>query len=139
MQNVHAVAELIGKQLGIRGPYFPDCYSQPKPGLLSVRIGALTFAIDGPLYRSIVVRAITVEQLRENLIIDRPEVADALYKTVQHLHRTGPVRARAFEWEFARVAQARKLEPRRRQLLGLTDGPEGAEGADGPPDTADGS
>lgn len=121
MSNVHAVAETIGARLGISGPYFPDCYSEPQPGLLCVRIGALTFPIDGALYKSIVTRAITAEQLKEDLIIDRLEVAEALCRTVRHLHRTGPVRARAFEWEFARVTRARNLEPRRRQLRGQAD------------------
>src|SRR5262245_32827560 len=126
MRNVHDVAELIGARLGISGPYFPDCYSEPQPGLLAVRVGSLTFAVNGTLYKAIVTRQVTVEELQEDLIIDRLDVAQKLYLTVQHLHRTGPVRARAFEWEFARVTRARNLEPRRQQLL-----TEAADTADG--------
>lgn len=98
---------------GISGPYFlVGKYTQPSPGTLEVRVGDLSVTVSGARYRAIATGQVNVNDLMAELGIGRRTDALSLYHLVRHIHKTGVVRALAFDMEFERVTQARQAARR---------------------------
>lgn len=114
-QRVAANAEQIGRELGIAGPYFYP--------IASSGYDSKTHMLNGELYTvrdldaiAIVGGRMSVRELADELFID-VHTAFFLHRRIRRRHQTAEVRHRAIVWENGRVAFARKLEPRRQELL----------------------
>lgn len=109
MTNVHDFAFRIGTALGMQGPYFvPEC-SKQDPQTWTCTIDGAPFTIGAAQYRAIMTGKVSAASLAAELLLPGPATAVKIIDMLRRHHITGPVRAAAYEMEFARVTRANNL------------------------------